>query len=134
METPSPWPVAGLAFTLVLLEEPAAYEQLENLGARLEAGLKQSAADAGVPVVVQRAGSMLTPFFVQPGHLAVENYADALRCDTRAYAKFFRVMLDGGVMLPPSQFEAWFVSTAHTEGDIDRTIDLAREAFKAAKM
>ena len=59
----------------------------------------------------------------------IRNYSDALQCDTQAYARFFRAMLDRGVMLPPSQFEAWFVSTAHTEGDIDQTIAVAREAF-----
>ena len=81
---------------------------------------------------------MLTPFFLSPaqagaaGGQTLNNYADVLQCDTPAYAKFFRVMLDRGIMLPPSQFEAWFISTAHTEGDIDQTIDAAKEAFAAA--
>jgi len=63
----------------------------------------------------------------------IRNYADAMQCDTAAYGRFFRVMLELGVMLPPSQFEAWFVSSAHTEGDIDQTLDAAREGFRAAK-
>ena len=67
-----------------------------------------------------------------PAPQIVRNYADALQCDTAAYGRFFRSMLDAGVMLPPSQFEAWFISTAHTEGDIDQTIDVAKEAFAAA--
>lgn len=134
---------AGIA-TLELLEDTATYSQLEALAARLEEGLKQAAADAatnGMRVAVQRVGSMMTPFFIKAGMAGtsgnagepkVRNYADALACDTAAYARFFKVMLDGGVMLPPSQFEAWFVSSAHTEGDIDATIDVSRAAFKAA--
>ena len=123
---------AGIA-TLSLLDDTAVdgtsiYMQLEALGSRLEAGLKEAAAVANVLVTVQRVGSMITPFFLDS---PVQNYADALRCDTQAYARFFRTMLDAGVMLPPSQFEAWFISSAHTEGDIDQTIDHAREAFKA---
>lgn len=62
----------------------------------------------------------------------IRNYADALQCDTQAYARFFRAMLDRGIMLPPSQFEAWFLSIAHTEADIDETVEAARAAFAAA--
>jgi glutamate-1-semialdehyde 2,1-aminomutase len=141
---------AGVA-TLSLLEEGSIYTQLEDLGARLEAGLKEAAAAAGLAVSVQRVGSMITPFFLSQAQAAstaaaestpviatprsvVRNYADALQCDTAAYARFFNSMLDAGVMLPPSQFESWFVSSAHTEGDIDMTIDAAREAFRAAKV
>jgi glutamate-1-semialdehyde 2,1-aminomutase len=129
---------AGLA-TLELLADGNAYMQLEALGARLEAGLVEAAKAAGVPVAVQRVGSMITPFFLSPAQAAnprpqaIQNYADALQCDTAAFARFFRVMLDGGVMLPPSQFESWFISTAHTEGDIDATIDVAKGAFAAAR-
>jgi glutamate-1-semialdehyde 2,1-aminomutase len=63
----------------------------------------------------------------------IRNYADALQCDTQAYARFFRAMLDRGVMLPPSQYEAWFLSIAHTEADIDETVEAARAAFAAAR-
>ncbi len=123
---------AGIA-TLELLEDTAVYAQLEALAARLEEGLVAAASETGTPVSVQRVGSMITPFFVKAGGLTVKNYADALACDTAAFARFFKVMLDGGVMLPPSQFEAWFVLSAHTEGDIDATVDVAGAAFKAAK-
>jgi glutamate-1-semialdehyde 2,1-aminomutase len=153
---------AGIA-TLSLLDDAAAattgapspYTQLESLSARLEEGLKEAAAAAGVPIALQRVGSMLTPFFLSqaqaasaaaadssvalgstaptPGVPVIKNYADALQCDTQAYARFFRAMLDRGIMLPPSQFEAWFVSTAHTEADIDETIAAAREAFEPAR-
>lgn len=132
---------AGMA-TLDMLEDGTAYTQLESLAARLEAGLREAAAAAKVPVVIQRVGSMLTPFFLSPGQSGaaaagggggqvLKNYADVLQCDTQAYAAFFRGMLDRGIMLPPSQFEAWFVSIAHTEGDIDMTVDAAKEAFGA---
>lgn len=125
---------AGLA-TLALLTDGTIYTQLEALGARLEAGLKDAAAAAGVTVSVQRVGSMITPFILKGDQpKPITNYIDATSfCDTAAYARFFKAMLDGGVMLPPSQFEAWFISSAHTEGDVDQTIDVAKEAFKAAK-
>ncbi len=130
---------AGMA-TLDILEDGTAYTQLESLAGRLENGLREAAAGVKAAVVVQRVGSMLTPFFLSPGQAAaggggqaLRNYADVLLCDTQAYARFFRAMLDRGIMLPPSQFEAWFVSTAHTEGDIDQTVDAAKEGFTAAK-
>jgi glutamate-1-semialdehyde 2,1-aminomutase len=129
---------AGIA-TLDILEDGTAYTQLEALAARLENGLREAAVAAQAPVAIQRVGSMLTPFFLSPAQAsaapadpALKNYADVLQCDTQAFGKFFRAMLDRGIMLPPSQFEAWFVSTAHTEGDIDQTIDAAKEAFAAA--
>jgi len=149
---------AGLAM-LELLEEPAVYVQLESLAARLEAGLAEAATEAGVALAIQRCGSMLTPFFLSKDQLArvikvepegakksapppepgtpvpaIRNYADALQCDTAAYAVFFKSMLDAGIMLPPSQFEAWFLSTAHTEADVDATVEAARGALKAAKV
>lgn len=139
---------AGLA-TLEILEQPETYTLLESLTARLQAGLIDASTKAGVTVSVQRVGSMITPFFLSPAQAEaakklsgesassppqiINHYADALACDTAAYAKFFKAMLDGGVMLPPSQFEAWFVSTAHTEADIDATIELAAAAFAATK-
>ncbi len=129
----NPLSMAAGSATLELLADGSAYTQLESLAARLEAGLVEAALAGGVPLVVQRVGSMLTPFFAGPGKSAITNYADALGCDTVAYAKFFRAMLDGGIMLPPSQFESWFLSTAHTEGDIDATLDVARTAFLAVK-
>jgi glutamate-1-semialdehyde 2,1-aminomutase len=144
--------VAGIA-TLNLLEDGNAYTQLESLGARLEGGLRDAAAAAQVAVAIQRVGSMITPFFLSVAQAAahpivpnsgsstatgmpqvIRNYADALQCDTVAFGKFFRTMLDKGIMLPPSQFEAWFISTAHTEADIDQTIETAKEAFAAAKV
>jgi glutamate-1-semialdehyde 2,1-aminomutase len=131
---------AGIA-TLDLLVDGTAYTLLEALAARLESGLREAAAAAKTPVVIQRVSSMLTPFFLSPAQAAwagpvpsghvLKNYVEVLQCDTQAYGKFFRAMLERGVMLPPSQYEAWFVSTAHTEGDIDQTVDAAKEAFMA---
>jgi glutamate-1-semialdehyde 2,1-aminomutase len=116
---------AGIA-TLRTLAESGVYERLESVSAALEAGLLEAARAAGVPLAVNRVGSLLTPFFVDG---AVTGYADAMRSDTAAFGAFFRAMLDAGVYLPPSQFEAWFVSTAHGRSEVERTVAAAREAL-----
>ena len=82
----------------------------------LAAGLADAARDAGVPLQVNGFGSLLTPFFTSD---AVVDFESALKADTRAYGRFFHAMLDRGIYPPPSQFEAWFLSAAHTERDID---------------
>jgi glutamate-1-semialdehyde 2,1-aminomutase len=117
---------AGLATLRILRDEPP-FERLESLSARLEEGLHRAATDAKVPHVVQRVGSMLTLFFTpEPVH----NYDDAKRSDTARFARFFWEMLARGVYLPCSQFEAAFVSAAHTEADIDHTVAAAAEALR----
>ena len=118
---------AGIA-TLELLGRPGLYESLERLAARLEAGLGTAARDAGIPYTSNRVGSMLTGFF---SDAPVTDYASAKRADTARYARFFHAMLDRGVYFAPSQFEAAFVSLAHTESDIDQTIDAARDVMAA---
>jgi glutamate-1-semialdehyde 2,1-aminomutase len=116
---------AGIA-TLDLLSAAGTYERLEALSRQLEQGLVKAAAEAGVAVRVQGVGSMLSLFFTdQP----VTDCASALRCDTVRFGRFFGGMLRRGVYLPPSQFEAWFVSLAHSEEDIARTVEAAREAL-----
>jgi glutamate-1-semialdehyde 2,1-aminomutase len=115
---------AGLA-TLRLLDE-GAYERLERLTAALADGLREAAADT--PVQVCHTTGLLTVFFSEE---PVRDYEDAKRCDTEAYAAFCRAMLDRGVYLPPSQFEAWFPSLAHTDAHVERTLEAAREAFAA---
>ena len=105
------------------------YRRLAKLGARLADGLGDAARAAGVPLTVNAAGSVLTPFF-NPG--PVTDDISATASDTEAYAAFHRGMLAEGVYLPPSQFEGWFLSAAHTERDIDRTVRAARRAFGAA--
>jgi glutamate-1-semialdehyde 2,1-aminomutase len=107
---------------------PALYRHLAKLGTRLAAGLADAARGASVRLQINAFGSTLTPFFTdQP----VRDYQSALSADTQAYGVFFREMLARGVYLPPSQFEAWFLSAAHTERDVDRTVRAAREAFKS---
>jgi glutamate-1-semialdehyde 2,1-aminomutase len=110
------------------LEElsPRLYRQLAELGSKLAAGLADAARRAGVPLQVNAFGSMLTPFFTRQ---AVRDYQSALTADTAAYGRFFHGMLARGVYPPPSQFEAWFLSGAHTERDIDSTIRAARESM-----
>jgi glutamate-1-semialdehyde 2,1-aminomutase len=120
---------AGLATLRVLRDEPP-YERLEYLSARLEEGIKCAATDAGVPHVVQRVGSMWTIFFHDG---PVEDYEQAKRSDTRLFGRFFWEMMARGVYLPCSQFEAAFVSAAHSEADIDQTIAAALEALKAIR-
>ena len=103
------------------------YAHLARLGGRLAAGLADAARAAGVPLQVNAFGSLVTPFFTAR---AVRDYESAAACDTNAYAAFFRGLLARGVYAPPSQFEAWFVSGAHTERDIDRTVKAARQALQ----
>jgi glutamate-1-semialdehyde 2,1-aminomutase len=119
---------AGLA-TLKALEDRKAYPRLEALGAQLERGLRDASDKAGVPVTVNRVGSMLTGFFCAG---PVRDYADAKTADTARYARFYHGMLDRGVYLAPSQFEAAFVSLAHSDDDLDHAARAAAEAMAAA--
>jgi glutamate-1-semialdehyde 2,1-aminomutase len=116
---------AGLA-AIRALRDRRAYERLEMLGARMEQGLREGAQKAGVPLTVNRVGSMLTAFFC-PG--PVVDYASARHADTQCYARFFGAMLERGVYLAPSQFEAAFVSLAHSEADLDAAGRAAAEAL-----
>jgi len=107
--------------------KPPVYAYLATLGRRLAAGLADAAREAGVALQVNAFGSVLTPFFTdQP----VRDFQSATSADTRRYAQFFKGMLTRGVYPPPSQFEAWFLSAAHTVGDVDRTIAAAGEALQ----
>jgi glutamate-1-semialdehyde 2,1-aminomutase len=117
---------AGLCVLTQLHNNPAIYRRLEVLSARLEHGLRAGAERAGVKVFIARCGSMLTVFF-QPG--PVQNLADAKRSDTTQFARFHSLMRAQGHYLPPSQYEAWFVSNAHTFKDIDNTVLAAERAF-----
>lgn len=122
---------AGIA-TLELLQEPETYDKLDKATARLAHGLTSIADELKLPLMVNRVGSMVCPFFVKSPGQRVRNYADATGCDTQRFNRFFHAMLDRGVYLPPSQFETWFVSTAHDDEAIDKTLDAAREALRAA--
>ena len=115
---------AGLA-TITQLND-AAYEQLERTTERLADGLREAAREANRPVQVQSARGLLTVFFAgEPVH----DYAEAAACDLDAYGAWCRALLDRGVYPPASQFEAWFPSLAHSEVELDRTIEAARAAF-----
>jgi glutamate-1-semialdehyde 2,1-aminomutase len=118
-------PVA-MAAGIAALEELAssnAYARLEQAGASLEAGMKEAAKSAGIPVQFNRCGSMFCGYFTtEPVH----NLADAMKSDRERFKKFFHGMLEGGVYLAPSQFEAGFISTAHSEADIETTVRVAR--------
>ena len=117
---------AGIA-TLAQLDD-ASYTAVEASADALEAGLAEAATGAGRDVAVARVGSLLTVFFRSTPPV---DAAEALASDREAYARFFGAMLDQGILLPPSQFEAWFVSMAHGPAEIEATLDAAREAFAA---
>ena len=119
---------AGLAALRELKAGPEVYERLDRHAARLTSGIAQAAREANVPVTINRVGSMFTVFF---GDAEVTDFASASRSDTSRFGAFFRGMLDEGVYLPCSQFEAAFLSAAHTEQDIDETIAAAGKTFRA---
>jgi glutamate-1-semialdehyde 2,1-aminomutase len=120
---------AGIAM-LKALREPGCYERLDRLSERLARGLGAAAEENGMPARVTRAGSLLTLFFTTREPV---DWQSASSADARRYAAYFRRMLERGVYLAPSQFEALFVSLAHTEAQIDSTIATAREALKGMR-
>jgi glutamate-1-semialdehyde 2,1-aminomutase len=120
---------AGLTLVKILDRDRATiYPRLDALAARLGAGVKAAADAAGVPLTVNRQGSMFTAFFAK-GPIADD--ASARTCDTARFGAFFRAILDRGVYLAPSQFETGFMSTAHTGADVDATLHAAQEAMRA---
>jgi glutamate-1-semialdehyde 2,1-aminomutase len=121
---------AGLATLRYLREQKnEIYPRLDKLSNELIVGVAAAAKDAGVPICHNRVGSMFTWFFTSG---PVTDWASASKSDTKAFARFFQAMLDNGVYLPPSPFEAAFLSTAHTEQDIQQTIAVAKQAFAVA--
>jgi glutamate-1-semialdehyde 2,1-aminomutase len=123
----NPLAVAAGLKTLEILRRPGFYARLHALTEKLVKGLAAEARRAGVPLTVNRAGSMFTAFFTGE---AVVDYASARKSDTAAFGCFFRAMLEHGVYFPPAQFEAAFVSAAHTEDDINKTVHAAAQGFK----
>jgi glutamate-1-semialdehyde 2,1-aminomutase len=121
----NPLAVAAGLVTLELLDEPA-YLRLAALTSRLADGLRTAAAAASYPVEVTSAPGLLTAFF---SDRPVMSFEDAQGCDLRAHAAWSRELLSRGVYPPPSQFEAWFPSLAHTPEQIDRTVEAATAAF-----
>jgi glutamate-1-semialdehyde 2,1-aminomutase len=116
---------AGLA-QLEVLEQANGWERLEATGRRLERGLLEVLSSRRLSFAVNRLGSMLTLFFSDG---PVTDFESATRCDTRKHAAFFRAMLERGIHLPPSQYEALFLSLAHEIEDIDRTLEAAEESL-----
>ena len=126
----NPLAVAAGLKTLEVLRRPGLYERLDALSERLTSGLATAAIGQGIPVTVNRVGSMSTVFFTPE---PVSNYASAKKSDTEAYGLFFHTLLEGGVYFPPSQFEAAFVSTSHSEGDVTATLEAASLALAALR-
>jgi glutamate-1-semialdehyde 2,1-aminomutase len=116
----------GLAMLKTLRNSPGIYKKLQETAARLVQGVGRAAQKAGVPITINRVGSMFTFFFTNG---PVTDFASASKSDTQRFAEFFRRMLESGIYLPCSQFEAAFLSAAHTEADIDETIQAAEEAL-----
>jgi glutamate-1-semialdehyde 2,1-aminomutase len=118
---------AGLAM-LRELRESRPYDELERRAARLESGLRDAAEMASVAVSGARVGSMMTMFFTRAD---IHDYTSAKTADTGLYGRYFRAMLERGYYFAPSQFEAAFVSTAHTDEDLDRTVEAAGQALRS---
>jgi glutamate-1-semialdehyde 2,1-aminomutase len=116
--------------TLKILSGHGVYERLSELGALLAEGLRQAIRDVGLTACVNQAGSLLTMFF---GVDQVHDYASAVRSDTRLFARYFQGMIERGIYLPPSQFEAMFISLAHSEAEIQETITAAREVMDSLR-
>jgi glutamate-1-semialdehyde 2,1-aminomutase len=124
----NPLAMAAGCAALRLLYGGEAYQRLEAVAALLADGLRAAAAEADVPVQLARVGSMLTVFFTAT---PVVDYETARTANTARYAAFFQHMLERGTYLPPSQFELWFVSLAHSEADVEATVEAARASFAA---
>ena len=114
--------------TLKLLQEEGFYRRLEEKSAFVAQGIAKAAKDAGFPLYSTRVGSMVCAFFSKE---PVYDWNSAARCDTKAFASYFRAMLEEGVYLAPSQFETAFVSISHSEKDLERTVAAAAKCFKA---
>lgn len=117
---------AGLAQLLYLRDHPEVYTNINQKGAMLASGLRQIAQEKGTPMEVNQVGSLATVFFTEE---PVTGYSTACGSDLRKFARYYRGMLQGGIYAAPSQFEAMFVSNAHTAGDIARTLDVAEQVL-----
>lgn len=126
----NPMAMAAGITMLRVLADPGVYRTLDAMGAALADGLREAARATEAPVVVTQIGSMMTVFFADE---APTDYAGAKRADADRYGRYFRSMLDAGVYLPPSQFEALFVSLVHEQSDIERTLEAAQAAFASSR-
>ena len=124
----NPLAMAAGIETLRILKDPSVYRQLEERATALQEGIAAAACQACIPLSIPRAGSLLTVFFTGS---EVSDYSSALSCDTALFAKFFRALLASGIYWPPSQFEAAFISLAHSPRDIQSTVRVIDKAFKS---
>ncbi|KKO51845.1 glutamate-1-semialdehyde aminotransferase [Paenibacillus sp. DMB20] len=115
-------------YTTLKLLTPEIYDQLEERGAQLQAGLEQNAREFGIPLTINRVGSMVCPFFTDQ---QVVNFDTAKTSDLDLFRRYFAAMVQEGVSVPPSQFEGMFISAAHAEADIEATIEANRRALKS---
>ncbi|RNB92255.1 glutamate-1-semialdehyde 2,1-aminomutase [Brevibacillus fluminis] len=118
---------AGIA-CLEVLKQPGVYEELDRLGAILEDGIRSAAAKHGVPIQLNRVKGALAVYFTDK---EVVNYDDAQTADSETFGRFFRLMLEEGICLAPSKYEAWFITTAHTEADVRETLAAVDRSFAA---
>lgn len=122
---------AGIATLNLLQDTPDFYEKLEETSAKLEEGLRNNFKELKMKGVINRVGSMFTLFFTKEER--VNSFADVMKCDTNRFGEYFRLSLESGIYLAPSQFEAGFVSAAHTKEDIEKTVKASYEALKKLK-
>ncbi len=126
----NPLATAAANATLDILCEADSYERLESSAALLEAGLANAAKDAGIAVTINRLGSIMSCFFTDK---KVRNFTDVQSTDIKRFKKFFALMLEQGIYLAPSAYEAMFVSLAHSKADIEKTIEAAKNSFQKIK-
>lgn len=125
--------IAGLTTLRAILDNPTFYADMEKKSKMLEDGIKKNLNETGVKAIINRIGSMFTLFFLKPGDnqlTAINNLHDALKADKERYAKYFSLSLEAGIYLAPSQFECAFISSSHTDFDIERTIDANLNVLK----
>jgi glutamate-1-semialdehyde 2,1-aminomutase len=121
--------LSGIA-CLEVLKQDGIYEYLDRLGAQLEEGIEKAAQKYKIPVTINRLKGALTVYFANE---KIENYAQAQETDGELFARFFKLMLHSGINLAPSKYEAWFITIAHTEKDIQETIHAVQQAFAKLK-
>ncbi len=119
--------LSGIA-CLEVLQEPGVYEEMDRLGGLLEEGILQLAKKHGITMTINRLGGALTLFFTD---VIVNNYQQAEDTDGEMFGRFFKEMLKNGINLAPSKYEAWFLTTAHTEEDVKETLEAVDRSFKA---
>lgn len=122
---------AGYETVSILRNNPSIYKDLASKVEYLTDGIKEVAESEGINIVINKLGSLYTIYFTDKD--AINNLEDVIATDTSRYIHFFNTMLEEGIIVSPSKFEAHFISIAHSKEDLDRTIDIARKAFKTMK-